>query len=177
MTTAEYFRTPETLKPQELIYGVLRVADSPAVVHQRLVAALYRALHAHVDEHRLGEVLLSPLDVVFDAPKGLVLQPDLMFVSRDRDLIINDRVFGAPDLVIEVLSPRPRIGTLDERVGWFAQYGVAECWLVHQFERRVEVLSFAGGRVTERAAFTRGQRIASAVLPLFDRTFDSIAGW
>ena len=177
MTTAEYFQTPETPRPQELIFGVLRVADSPTVMHQRLVARLYKALDAHAERHRLGEVLLSPLDVVFDTANALILQPDLVFVSSGRELVMLDRLFGAPDLVVEVLSPRPRIGRLDERLAWFAQYGVRECWLVHQIDRRVEVISFARGRVSARSSLLGGERIVSGVLPLFDRTLDSIAGW
>lgn len=53
---------------------------------------------------------------------------------------MKDRIRGAPDLVIEVVSPHPRIGPLDERLGWFAEYGVGECWLLHQPERRLKVL-------------------------------------
>ena len=43
-------------------------------------------------------------------------------------------------MVLEVMSPNPRIGDLQERVRWFAQYGVRECWLVHQLTREIEVL-------------------------------------
>src|SRR5687767_15830651 len=50
MTTAEYFATPETLIPQELIFGTIRVADAPFVSHQRLVLRLATALQAHADE-------------------------------------------------------------------------------------------------------------------------------
>ncbi len=177
MTTAEYFQTPETLQPQELIYGVLRAAESPTVVHQRLVARLYKALDAHVEEHHLGEVFLSPLDIVLDVPRALILQPDLVFVAAGRDLVTLDRLHGAPDLVVEVLSPHPRIGRLEERVGWFAQYGVRECWLVHQLARRLEVLSFGDGRVTERAAFGWTDLIESKVLLRFRRNLTAIAGW
>jgi len=177
MTTAEYFRTPETVAPQELIYGRLRVADAPFVPHQRLVGQWFRTLDAHVRERLLGEVILSPMDVVLDGPKALVVQPDLLFVSNGRSAIVHDHVWGAPDLVVEVLSPNPRIGKLDERLGWFAKYGVAECWLVHQLERRVDVLRFAQGEVEARASFARGEPIVSGVLPGFRGSFDSIAGW
>ena len=68
MTTEEYLDTPETLIPTELIYGVLRVADSPFAPHQAAAGDFFLALTGHVREHRLGEVLLSPLDVFFDAP-------------------------------------------------------------------------------------------------------------
>ncbi len=176
MTTAEYLRTPETVVPHELIYGAPRVADAPFVPHQRLVGDLFVAIKAHVQERRLGEVILSPMDVILDDTRALIVQPDLVFVSSDRAEIVRDHIQGAPDLVIEVLSPRPRIGALDERIGWFARYGVAECWLVHQLEKRVEVLGFDRGRVDGRASFEWDEPIASRVLPAFRATMVAIAG-
>jgi Uma2 family endonuclease len=90
---------------------------------------------------------------------------------------VGDRIGGAPDLVIEVLSPNPRIGHVDERVGWFARYGVRECWLLHQFARRLEVLVFASGRVVERRLFNEADAIRSTVLPDFQQTLGSILRW
>ena len=174
MTTAEYLQTPEMVTPQELIYGRLRVADAPSVPHQRLVGWLFKALDGHVREHRLGEVLLAPVDVILDASRALIVQPDLLFVSTARADIVRDRVWGAPDLAVEVLSPRPRIGDVDERLAWFAEHGVAECWLVHQRDQRVEVLVFDDGRVTARTVFSRHVPIVSRVLPSFGRTLASI---
>ena len=110
MTTDEYFATPETVLPAELAYGVLRVADSPVVRHQRVVRDLTIALTAFARDRQLGEVLPAPMDVVLDRDAALVVQPDILFVSHDRDHIVTDRVHGAPDLVVEVLSPHPRIG-------------------------------------------------------------------
>ena len=66
MTVDDYFNTPETLKPMELAFGVLRVADSPAPRHQAAVAHLFLALDTHVRTRRLGRMWLSPLDVVLD---------------------------------------------------------------------------------------------------------------
>ena len=62
MTTAEYLRTPESLVPTELIYGKLRVGESPLPRHQAVVLDLTLALVTHVHERRLGEVWISPLD-------------------------------------------------------------------------------------------------------------------
>jgi Uma2 family endonuclease len=177
MTLQEYLDTPERLQPQELIYGAHRVADAPLPHHQRAVARLFRALDDHVTERSLGEVWLSPVDVILDGDRHLVVQPDLLFISEARSHILTDRIRGAPDLVVEVLSPHPRIGQEDERVGWFATYGVAECWLVHLTPRHVEVLAFADGMVTERRTFDQYARIASRVLPAFGRNLFSVLGY
>lgn len=177
MTLQEYFSTPETVVPQELIFGVLRVADAPFVSHQRVVLELAVALRAHVQAHRSGEVVISPVDVILDAERALVLQPDLLFVSADRSSIVTDRIYGAPDLVVEVLSPHPRIGRLDERVRWFAEYGVREVWLYHQFDKRLDVLTCQAGRVVVTRPFDSRTPIQSAVLPGFSPTLASVLGY
>ena len=174
MTTSEYLNTPETVNPQELIYGVVRAADAPAPSHQAAVGDLFLALATYVRGQQDGDVWLSPVDVILDEGRALVVQPDLLFISSERSGIVGDRIRGAPDLVVEVLSPNPRIGHLDERIAWFAQYGVRECWLLHQFPRQLEVLVFASGRVSKRWLLDEKDLIRSTVLPGFQRTLGSI---
>lgn len=177
MTTNEYLQTPESLLPAELIDGVMRAADAPLPHHQRAVRDLCFGLVEHAETRHLGEVWISPLDVVLDAERALVLQPDLLFISNERSHILTDRVRGAPDLVVEVLSPNPRIGELGERIAWFAEYGVRECWLLYQSQRRVEVLNFDAPNVIARASFHERAPIRSRVLPDFDRTLASMLRW
>jgi Uma2 family endonuclease len=177
MTTEEYLAMPETLVPAELAYGVLRVAGAPLVRHQAAVRDLFLVLHEHVRARRLGEVWLSPLDVILDSDRALVVQPDLLFVSNERRHIVQDRVRGAPDVVIEILSPNPRVGVLNEHLGWFAEYNVRECWVVHQVERWVELVRFEAGATESRTYFGQDTPIRSSVLPEFDRTLSSIIGY
>ena len=174
MTVDEYFRTPETVRPAELRYGVLHVAESPSPQHQSAVAQLFRSLDAHVRARDAGEMWLAPLDVVLDAERALIVQPDLMFISKTREWIVQDRVRGAPDLVVEVLSPNPRIGKTEERMTWLAEHGVRECWLVHLARRDITVVTFAHRRVAGRRVFPRREPVASAVLPDFAEGFDDI---
>lgn len=72
---------------------------------------------------------------------------------------MTDRVWGAPDLVVEVLSPQPRIGLLDERLEWFGRYGVRECWLVHQPEEEIEVLQFVIGEFESRRFYAKEESV------------------
>lgn len=165
MTTVEYLQTPETVLPRELAFGVLRVADSPVVRHQRVVRDLTIALAAFTRERQLGEVLPAPMDVILDRDANLVVQPDILFVSAERADIVTDRINGAPDLAVEVLSPHPRIGRVHEKVEWFARYGVRECWLIDLDRRQVAVLTFEAGRVAGRGLFSGHDRLVSAALP------------
>jgi Uma2 family endonuclease len=175
MTVEDYFtKTPYTLKPTELIHGVVRVADAPGPRHQSAVAELFCALDAHVRTRALGRMWLSPLDVVLSERLALIVQPDLFFVSKARNAIVTDRVRGAPDLVIEVLSPAPRIGRVGERIRWFAENGVRECWLVHQDTRSVTIIEYRDFREARRSIFDRHTPIASTVLPDFRPSLDEI---
>jgi Uma2 family endonuclease len=177
MTVDEYLATPETVQPCELIFGTLRVAEAPLVNHQRTVFALARALHAHVDDSGAGEILISPIDVVLDRPRALVLQPDILFVSRERSDIVGARVEGPPDLVVEVLSPNPRIGKLDERVAWFARYGVREIWLFEQSSRRLTILECAANSVRAPRVFEPHEAVRSGVLPALDLRLGSVVNF
>jgi Uma2 family endonuclease len=177
MTTEEYLETPETVLPRELAFGELRVAESPSVSHQRTVVELMMPLISFVRKRQLGEVLIAPMDVILDFENALVVQPDLLFVSNERRQIVGDRIYGAPDLVIEVLSPRPRIGQLEERIGWFATYGARECWLVNTEQRSIAVLSFDNGGIRGRTLHTGAQPIASNVLKDLSLTPLSIFGY
>ena len=174
MTTGEYMRTPETVLPQELVYGILHVADAPLPRHQMMVAQLFRALDHHVRRERLGRMWLAPLDIILDAERALVLQPDLLFISNERAWIVRDRVRGAPDLVIEVLSPEPRVGRVEDRLEAFARYGVEECWLIHQSEQAVTVLDLRTDGVTARRLHRRHDPIRSRVLPGFQLSLGDI---
>jgi Uma2 family endonuclease len=166
----EYLAGEEITRPQELVWGRVREAPSPAPPHQDAVFHFAIAWHQHALEQGLGRVLISAMDCVLDRERALIVQPDALFVSAARTHIITDRVWGAPDLVLEVLSPKPRIGTLDERLDWFATYGVRECWLYHQFARELEVLGFEDGGIARRLRFGFHDRIVSKVFPAFDRS-------
>ena len=174
MTTDDYFRTPESVLPQELAYGTFRVAEAPTARHQTAVFSFGLALAPFVREHRLGRIYLSPVDVVLDPVRHLVVQPDLLYVSRGRIGFVKERIWGPPDMVLEVLSPNPRIGQLEERLSWFAEYGVRECWLLHQDRRRLEVVAFASGRRRVSRAFLRDAPIQSDVLPGWNLTLDEV---
>jgi Uma2 family endonuclease len=153
------------------------VAESPIVRHQRVVRDLTIALTAFARERQIGEVLPAPMDVVLDRAANLVVQPDVLFVSAERDDIVTDRIEGAPDLVVEVLSPRPRIGQVEEKVTWYARYGVRECWLVDLARRQIAVLTLADRRVLDRALIGSEEHVRSAVFDGIGLRPADVFGW
>jgi Uma2 family endonuclease len=176
MTLFEYQHTPKTVLPQELSDGILHVADAPFVSHQRIVFRLGRWLQDYLDKAEGGEILLSPIDVILDVNRPLVLQPDLLYVSQERAAIVHERIFGAPDMVLEVLSPNPRIGRLEDRIRSFAQYGVREIWVYRQSDHRLDIVSCRDGLPVATTSFNRHSPIRSSVFPGLSRTMSSMVG-
>jgi Uma2 family endonuclease len=164
MTVEEYLTGEETNRPQELAYGVLREPPAPGYNHQRIVGRLYSRLDVYVRAQRLGQVVLSPVDVVLDPVRALVVQPDVVFVASTRLDICTHHIAGAPDLVVEVLSTSNRRHDRSVKVGWYRAYGVRECWVVDPIAQTVEVFDFLASD-SEPRLFHGDERIASALFP------------
>lgn len=162
ITVDEYFKYPETNRPMELIYGYVREPPAPFYDHQAIVVRVVALLDSHVRAHDLGKICVSPLDVVLDRDLHLVVQPDVFFVSKARETIIEGRIWGAPDLIIEIASHSTENRDRTLKLGWYRRYGVKECWLAYPAEGRIEVVDCASG---DRASFTGVAPVESKVLP------------
>lgn len=172
LSVGEYFDLEETLLPMELVYGhVVREPAMPTPAHQLISARLTALLYRHVEELGLGHVF-SPLDVVLDMDAALVVQPDVVFVSRARLGIVRDRVWGPPDLVVEILSPRTARRDRRVKVPWYRRYGVRECWLVDLQAKTVELHDLQSE--TPARLFAGAEPIRSYVLPRLGISPDEI---
>jgi Uma2 family endonuclease len=167
MSTDEYFRRPETNRPAELAYGFVREPPSPFYGHQVVVGQLFVLLKSHVAKHRLGDVCISPMDVILDKDAGLIVQPDIMFISNERSSIIQNHVWGAPDLVVEVASAVTEYRDRTIKLSWYRKYGVRESWLVNPKTQRVTVVDCVDG---SEDSFTGAQPVRSRVLPELSMT-------
>jgi Uma2 family endonuclease len=163
VTTEQYlYSTEETNRKRELAFGKLREPPAPFFSHQELVLRVARLLCSHVEPRHLGKVAVAPVDVILDHERALIVQPDVLFVSQERLSIVRDQVWGAPDLVVEVLSSGTERRDRHEKLGWYREYGVRECWLVDLFHQQVVIVDFI--EPAERAS--KGvESIRSAVLP------------
>jgi Uma2 family endonuclease len=172
LTVGEYLDLPETVSPMELVHGIVRDAPSPDFPHQSVVTRLGALLYGHVRQFGLGRVCLAPMDVVLDAKKALVVQPDIVFVSVARLQIIRGRIWGAPELVVEVLSPRTALRDRTTKLEWYRQYGVLESWLVDVDRRCVDVVDLT--QPNRMTRFTGSASIQSAVLVQWSDSADII---
>jgi Uma2 family endonuclease len=135
-------RLPDDGLIRELLDGVLVVSPSRAPNHQRVVLRLARQLQDYVEQHRLGELFVAPLDVIL-GPHD-VLEPDLLVVTDSR-LTTERAIEGPPALVIEVLSPSSAARDRVAKAHRYAAGGVPHFWLVDIERRRIECLRLEGG--------------------------------
>jgi len=142
-TADDYRALPEGGHPRyQLVEGELIVSPSPSWLHQKILLNLFRILDAHLGKQPIGEIAIAPVDVYLTEHD--VLQPDLLFISKERShLIREDGVHGAPDLVIEILSPsNAQLDKTRKRI-IYAAGGVRELWLVDPILRQIHLYEFA----------------------------------
>src|SRR5262249_25586645 len=136
---------PHDGQRHELIDGVHFVTPSPNILHQRLVGRLHLAIATWLQTHPIGEIFLSPLDVVFS--QFDVVEPDLLYVSNEHApaILTTLHVRGTPELVIEIGSPntRKRDETLKREL--YERAGVAEYWFVDPDEKVIRVYRLEAG--------------------------------
>ncbi len=127
----------------ELILGRFYRSPSPSILHQIVVSLLWQRLH-EIARSSGGLALLAPLDV--SLAEHSVVQPDVIYVSAERRGIARETIEGAPDLLVEVLSPGSVRRDRGEKLGLYAQSGVREYWIVDPGERQIEFLLNESGR-------------------------------
>jgi len=119
----------------EVFDGEVYVSPSPNRRHQDLLIRLTIAFSAAC---RAGDrVYFAPMDVVL--ADGTAVQPDLIFVRAENASILADVIRGAPDLVVEVLSPSTADRDRGLKMEMYARYGVGEYWIVDDEVRQVEI--------------------------------------
>ncbi|TEU13553.1 MAG: Uma2 family endonuclease [Anaerolineales bacterium] len=173
LTYEDYRQLPDDGKRYELIEGEMHMIAAPTTEHQRISFNLTVAIGTHVREQSLGSLFVAPADVVLS--RWDVVQPDILFVSKDREMVITDtHVDGPPDLVIEILSPSTV--SLDQLVKrqLYARHGVCEFWLVSPEAGTIEVLELHEGAYRRRALVGRGDTITSRILEGLELAIDEI---
>ena len=142
ITWQDVQQLPDDGNRYEAIGTALYVTPAPTVRHQRVLMRLTLALHRLLVEPGHGEMFFAPTGVEFPASEEGV-QPDLLFVSSERSGIIAEPwIQGAPDLVIEILSPTTAHRDRGVKRKLYDRQGVTEYWIVDPDAEAVEVWSF-----------------------------------
>ena len=142
ITWQDVQQLPDDGNRYEAIDGELCVTPAPSLRHQRILMRLTLALHNLLVEPGHGELFFAPTGVEFPATEEGV-QPDLLFVSNQRRGILADQwIRGAPDLVVEILSPTTAHRDRGVKRKLYDRQGVSVYWIVDPDARVVEVWTF-----------------------------------
>lgn len=164
LTYADLQEMPDDRNRYEIIEGQLQVTPAPSTLHQAVVRNLALLLGDHVRRHDLGELFFAPCDVFFSEIS--VVEPDLMFISKGRTAIIEHAfIRGAPDLVVEVLSPGTTRRDRQAKRQLYALHGVANYWVIDPIEQRFESYTLSAGEYELAAVAAQGEACAAAPFP------------
>ena len=161
-TYADYLNAPDDAR-YELLDGELIMAPAPNIPHQDSLFDLGVDLKLLTRRTRIGRVFIAPVDVVLSDTD--VVQPDLVFVSSERSHIITQRnIRGAPDLVIEILSPGTAERDRTLKCALYALHGVKEYWMVDTELRRIYQLILDADEFRLAGVFGMGDTLVSPTL-------------
>ena len=157
----------------ELLDGELILVASPNRDHQMASMKIGYRMFSFVEENDLGWVFDAPFDVLFTDTD--VAQPDLLFVSKEREVIITHaNIQGAPDLIVEILSPSSSRRDWRDKRELYAVHGVREYWIVDPANRIVWVMLLRDGVLEIEETYTEGDAITSSTLEGFSISLDEI---
>lgn len=140
------------------------MSPSPDTWHQNWVRSLFLILHAHVAAQSLGEVMLSPLDVIFSEHD--TTQPDLIFIAKQNLQIVHKRgLFGAPDLLAEIISPSSVHRDRHRKFKLYARFGVKEYWIADPANQSLEVHTLKDGAYELHCCVGEKGAVTSPLLP------------
>jgi Uma2 family endonuclease len=166
---------PEDGNRYEIIEGELFVSRAPSLIHQVIVKNLIAYIQRHLDHNPTGFVVPGP-GVIFSDFSGVI--PDIVFITNERrgEIATGERITGAPDLVIEIVSPGPENEKRDRiaKRQLYGKYGVKEYWVVDPYKRIIEVYYLEGRTLKLHATHAEQDEIVSCVLPRFTCIVESI---
>jgi Uma2 family endonuclease len=164
LTYDEFRQLPDDGKRYELIRGEVHVSPSPNTKHQRAHSRLFASLAPHVEANDLGEVFSAPFDVRLALDTAV--QPDIIFISSARsEIVLDNYIAGAPDLVVEILSPSTAAHDRGTKLALYAQAGVSWVWFLDPDARTVETFKLQGGKYYVDSILTGDQTLISPLFP------------
>lgn len=164
-TAADYMMLEEGA-PFQLINNELVMSPSPNSVHQAIVVRLGKVMLIFLENREMGGYAAGSMDVVFD--ESNIFQPDFLYVSEDRRKeIVRDRVEGAPDMVIEILSPSNAIYDLRIKKEIYQKYGVKEYIILDPIAKNAQLFTLDKGTYRLHQTAHLQETLRSIILPGF----------
>jgi Uma2 family endonuclease len=164
LTVEDYRATPDGTRYQLVEGDLYLMSPAPTRFHQIIVLNIAEMLRTFLRNHPVGEVYISPIDVYLDDHN--VVQPDVVFVSNERrEILTDDGMHGAPDLVVEVVSPSNAQLDKTAKRRVYARHGVKELWLIDPTLRQIHLYDFARDPAKAVRILDDDETFVSALLP------------
>ncbi len=174
-TYDDYARLPDDGKRYEVIRGELYMSAAPRPLHQRVITRLSFFLEGFLENSALGTAYVAPIDVILPQKLGDPVQPDIVVVRREHIHIIDElNIRGAPDLLVEVLSPSNPAHDRSLKYDLYAEAGVLEYWIVAPRQRTVEIHLLRDGAYELAGQWGAGEVARSELLDGFAVSVDEI---
>lgn len=175
LTADDIWQTPDDGNRYEIIDGELYVSPPPVTEHQSASGGLHWRIAAFLDEHPIGKVWAAPIGVKLDTGTGV--QPDLVYVSQERLRIVSARgIEGAPDLVVEILSPSTRRLDLGVKLRRYQAAGIPHYWVVDPRRRTITTYSLVDGTYELTGSHGPGSIFRPALFPGLAIPVDTLWG-
>ena len=140
LTIADLDAMPDDGNRYELFEGEIFVSRAPSLSHQIILANLLTILRAYLDINPVGHAIPTP-GVIFSESNGAI--PDIVFISNRlfRELVFEERINGAPELMVEIVSPGRENARRDRVVKRqvYGKFGVKEYWIIDPEKRAIEI--------------------------------------
>jgi len=171
-TYEDYAKLPEGA-PYQLVGGRLVMTPAPSTYHQIISMRLEVKFANFAIEKDLGMILNAPVDVYFEETE--TYQPDIIFISKQRLHIIEpERVKGAPDLVVEILSSSTAYYDLRKKFKIYEKHGVREYWIVDPEGKNITIYENRVGKFVLAQEVEEKGKVESKVISGFELEAESI---
>ncbi len=167
-TYDDYCRLPDDGMTYEIIEGELHMAPAPIPMHQDSSAEMITAFRNFSKQHNVGKAFVAPIDVILPGVAEPV-QPDVLLIVKERLHIVKPtRIEGAPDIIVEVLSPSNWNIDRGKKFRAYAKAGVREYWIVDPQARTIELFVLREHAYHLIDNYGVGATVRSEVLPGFE---------
>jgi Uma2 family endonuclease len=170
LTVENYKLLPETGPRYQLIQGDLYMAPAPNRFHQEISRNLQFELHSYLKRNPIGKIFNAPFDVYLDEIN--VFQPDILIVLNQRLGILTEE--GAPELVVEILSPKTRRLDLVNKKLECARAGVKELWIIDPEPRSLAIHQWTSAGVEKIRQLGEEENLSTDLLPGFNVAMETI---
>lgn len=176
LTYEDLVEIPNDRNRYEIVEGELQVTAAPNISHQATSGNLYFLLSGYVRRHDLGTVLTAPCDVYLSEIS--VVEPDLLFVSNERrEIIQRQYIRGAPDLVVEILSPSTSHVDRHVKMQLYLRYAIANYWRLDPDRQQFVAYALDHGQYRQVALARENETVSAPPFPDLVIPLADVWGW